>query len=395
VKRPGGFDRPADPPEPPERPGRRGPRPAQEAETIDLSSVRARRKQDRAAGRRAGDAAPSSVAGTSQPSSVADAARAVPVGSARTEAPDPAAGADPLAVTAVLAEAGERAAPAGEESTPGEESTRGEDATPGEDAQPGPGASPRELRAARRRRLRAERREVRRFTGAARRRRRILLVCAGAVLALAGFVLITGFTPIMAVRTIDVVGTSRLSADAVRGALQGQLGVPLTLVDDGSIRSALAAFPEVESFAVEERPPSTLRVSIVERAPIASVVSPSGGFDLVDAAGVVLQHGAERPAGYPLAVDVAGNPTDAGFAAMVPVLRSLPPELLGQIDTVTATGHDDVSFVIGSIRVVWGSADDSALKSVILQRIMGAYAGQPVSVIDVSSTQAPVLQLAG
>ena len=386
MKRPGGFDRPADPPEPPEPPersGRRGPRPAQEAETIDLSSVRARRKQDRAAGRRAGDAAPSSVGDTSQPASVADAARAVPVGSARAGEPARAPGSDPLAVTAVLAGAGERA------------EASGEDATPGEDAGPGRDASPRELRAARRRRLRAERREVRRFTGAARRRRRILLVCAGAVLALAGFVLITGFTPIMAVRTIDVVGTSRLSADAVRGALQGQLGVPLTLVDDGSIRSALAAFPEVESFAVEERPPSTLRVSIVERTPIASVVSPSGGFDLVDAAGVVLQHGAERPAGYPLAVDVAGSPSDAGFAAMVPVLRSLPPELLGQIDTVTATGHDDVSFVIGSIRVVWGSADDSALKSVILQRIMGAYSGQPVSVIDVSSTQAPVLQLAG
>ena len=46
-------------------------------------------------------------------------------------------------------------------------------------------------------------------------------------------------------------------------------------------------------------PPSTLVVQIVEREPLG-VVATAGGFDVVDAAGIVLESVTTRPEGVPV-----------------------------------------------------------------------------------------------
>jgi cell division protein FtsQ len=232
----------------------------------------------------------------------------------------------------------------------------------------------RAVRAARKERNRVERGEVRRFTKRSRRRRMIWLAALGTLVLLVAAVAVTAFSPLMALRTIDVAGTSRIDAAAVKKALDGQLGRPLPLVDQGAIRADLAAFPLIRSYSVESHPPNTIVVRIVERQPIG-VIAVGSKFAVVDAAKVTIQTSDQRPDGYPV-IKASGSAEDtdatSGFAAAASVLSALPPALLAQVDTITAATRDDVSFTLrgSGATVGWGSADDSALKAAALDALL-------------------------
>lgn len=224
------------------------------------------------------------------------------------------------------------------------------------------------LRGARRERKRFERGEVRRFTRRARHRRIVWLSAAGVLVALVLGVLLVSFSPLMALRTIDVQGTSKVNASAVKQALDSQLGRPLPLIDQGAITSKLAAFPLIRSFSTEVHPPSTLVVHIVERAPVG-VLKTGSKYTVVDPAGVVISTFPDRPAGYPLIGPAEGS---AGFTAVAGVLQSLPAAVLAKVNTATATTADNVSFTLLSsgATVVWGSADQSSLKAAVLADLL-------------------------
>lgn len=245
-------------------------------------------------------------------------------------------------------------------------------------------------RAARARRRR-EREEVRRFTATSRRRRIIWLSAIGGLLVLAAACVGVAYTPIMAVRDIQVEGARLVSSDLIVRDLDGQLGTPLPLVDQSAIKAALVKYPLVQSYSVESRPPSTLVIRIVERRPVG-VIANGDSFDLVDVAGVVLSTSPTRPEGYPLMV-FTGDSSSAGFTAAASVLRSLPDDVLSTVDEVTATTVDDVTLTLagnGAI-VAWGSAEDSAAKAVALAKLMVAYPPESVARYDVSSPESVVI----
>jgi cell division protein FtsQ len=244
------------------------------------------------------------------------------------------------------------------------------------------------LRAATKARRAYERAEVRRFTRHLRRRRAAWLTGLGAVLALAIFVAVGTFSPLMALTTIQVEGTNRLLATDVSTALGGQLGTPLPLVDLGEVKSDLSQFSLIQSFSTESRPPNTLVVRIVERTPIGAIAGP-GGFDLVDPAGVVIQTTPERPEGFPI-VEAAGA---EGLAAAGSVVQALPADIRPQLDVVRAVSTDDVNLVlVGGASVAWGSAEDSTLKALVLSKLMAAAPPGTVSGYDVSSPASPVVR---
>ena len=202
------------------------------------------------------------------------------------------------------------------------------------------------------------------------------MIVAGVVLALLGLVggvaLVT-LSPLMALTTIVVAGTARLDAAEVETALDSHRGTPLALLDESGIRDDLAQFALIRSYSTEVVPPHTLVVRVVERQPIGAVASGSV-WDLVDAAGVVVESSAERPAGIPsLAVDAA-DPDALPFRSVAAVLLALPSDLRERVDVISATTRDDVSFsMVGAgHRVIWGSGERSEYKSRVLAAAIGA-----------------------
>lgn len=244
-----------------------------------------------------------------------------------------------------------------------------------------------EFAAAERRRRREERAEVRRFTRSARRRRIGWISGAGVLVTLLALVAAAVFSPILALRHVVVDGTSRLDAAQLATAVEGQLGTPLALLDEGRIRRELSAFTLIRSYVTELVPPDTLVIHVVERAPIA-VLAAADGFRLVDPAGVTIDTTPTAPEGYPeLRLAPGDDVGSEGFRAMAEVLLALPPAVLGQVTTISAQTTDDVTLTLAgsSQRVIWGSAERSDEKAATLAGLLALHKRDGAGEYDVSA----------
>ena len=250
----------------------------------------------------------------------------------------------------------------------------------------------RRVRDARRQRRSQERRERRRFSVEARRRRRNWFIALGAVGALVVFVSAGVFTPLMAVRSVQVVGAVGVNVAEVEQALARFDGVPLALVHDADVHRALEPFPLIQRYAVELIPPHTLKVRIEERVPVLSIEQ-DGVFALYDAAGVLLGSADAPPAGVPVASGGITDLTSEAFASASRVLRDMPAELRAQVVSVVASSGQDVTLVLTSgVEVFWGDAEETKRKAVVLTSMVAALGDRAVTHIDVSSSSAPVFR---
>jgi cell division protein FtsQ len=221
----------------------------------------------------------------------------------------------------------------------------------------------------------------------------MITATVGVVIALIAGVAVVTLSPLMALTTVQVVGTSRLDAAAVSASLDDHLGTPLALLDEGAIRDDLGAFPLIRSFSTEVVPPHTLVVRIVERAPIGAVER-GAVVDLVDAAGVVVETSAERPPGIPLIAPGSTDAESVAFQSVAEVLSALPAELRAQVDVISASTRDDVTFTMTGIghRVIWGSAERSAFKARVLAAAIVATGQGAPSEYDVSAPESLVVR---
>ncbi|WP_430646633.1 FtsQ-type POTRA domain-containing protein [Agromyces sp. GXS1127] len=250
-------------------------------------------------------------------------------------------------------------------------------------------AARRALAAAERSRRRYERQEVRRFTKRSRLRRATWIAVLASVVGLAAAAVAIAYSPLMALREVRVEGTARIDAAEVEAAFGDRVGTPLPLIAPDEVQRALSEFPLIETYSTETVPPGTLVVRIVERTPVG-VLDRSGGLVSVDAAGVVVERLGAQPDDLPL-IEVEGGVDEPAFRAAGLALRSLPAELRAAIASASAESADDVRFVLDSgATVIWGSADDAALKTSVLQDLMAAVPPEQVDRYDVSAPLNPV-----
>lgn len=247
------------------------------------------------------------------------------------------------------------------------------------------------LKHAERSRRTRERREQRRFTAHLRRRRRYWLSAGAAVLGLAIFVAVGVFTPLMAVREVQIVGATQVDVDQLQSAMSRFEGVPLALVSDQEVHDALQPFALIERYAIDRIPPQTLVLRIEERQAVVAIDDGAGALQLYDAAGVGIGSAAERPEGVPVATGAAADTTSPAFAAAAQVIRDLPEDLTPMLAGVEAETPQNVAFTLTSgTRVVWGGAEETQHKAVVLRAMIGALG--PVGLIDVSAPDSPVFQ---
>jgi hypothetical protein len=74
---------------------------------------------------------------------------------------------------------------------------------------------------------------------------------------------------------------------------------------------------------------------------------------------------------------------------MAQVLLALPADLRGQVDTIAALTHDDVTLTLrgSGQRVIWGSADQSAVKAQVLARLIALHGQSGTGTYTVSAPQ--------
>lgn len=247
-------------------------------------------------------------------------------------------------------------------------------------------------RQAARERKRAERREYRRFTTATRQRRLALTAGIGGVLLVAVLTVIVTSSPLLALKTIRVVGTERLATDTVVSALQPLGGQPLARVSPADVAGLLSDIALVQSVDTRIELPSTLVVTVVERTPIG-VVRSQGGFAVVDRAAVVLFESEVLPVEFPL-IGVPARPESRGFQAIGEALAVIPPAVLSRIDRVSASSADTVAFTLRDSphRVLWGSSELSREKARVLPAALRAAGEASPQLIDLSTPDTVVIR---
>ena len=134
-------------------------------------------------------------------------------------------------------------------------------------------------------RMRSRRIGVRRDAGRRRLRR---LTLALAVVALVVAALVATRTPLLDVDRVTVDGTERTSVEDVRDAAGVRLGEPLLSVDLGAVASRIEELPWVESANVQRSWPSTVKVQVTERVPVAVVQVTNDLAAMIDADGWVV-----------------------------------------------------------------------------------------------------------
>ncbi|WP_424465608.1 FtsQ-type POTRA domain-containing protein [Pseudoclavibacter helvolus] len=232
--------------------------------------------------------------------------------------------------------------------------------------------------------------DARRFTWRARRRRRIVIWASAAVAALVAFVAVAVYSPIMSVREIVVAGAERVDTTQVDASLADLHGQPLALVTNDDVEHRLQSYVLVQSYSIRVEPPSRLVVTIVERSPIGTLAG-AAGYDVMDAAGVVLWTQPEPAADIPT-LELGGQGVGSeAFASAASVSLALPTDFRAGVASVTAKSIDDVRLTMRSgAEVVWGSAEESDRKAQVLAALVQATADQSISSYDVSSPQTPV-----
>jgi cell division protein FtsQ len=202
-----------------------------------------------------------------------------------------------------------------------------------------------------------------------RSRRRLLRVLAAglvlAALAVAGRVVADWVrrTPLLAIRTVEILGTRRLDGEAVRTAAGIEPGTNLLAVDAGAAEARVAALPGVRRARVMRQLPGRVAVLVEEREPHALVNA--SGLHWVDAEGYLVASDA-RPGSTGLPILTGTGAPAAGPAvpaadlraglALLHVLQRTSPRLAARVSEVDlARPHGPVLYLVDGIEVRLGS----------------------------------------
>ncbi|MET0899094.1 MAG: cell division protein FtsQ/DivIB [Mycobacterium sp.] len=199
--------------------------------------------------------------------------------------------------------------------------------------------------------------------------------------------LILYFTPLMSARDIVVVGTGELTREEVIAVSEVPAGTPLLQINTDVVAEKVAAIRRVASARVQREYPSTLRITIVERIPIAVKDFPDGPH-LYDRDGVDFATG-PAPLTLPY-LDVENpGPNDLPTQAALAVLTALRPEVAGQVGRVAAPSVSSITLTLTDGRVVvWGTEDRTQEKADKLAALLT----QPGQTYDVSSPDLPTVK---
>jgi cell division protein FtsQ len=172
---------------------------------------------------------------------------------------------------------------------------------------------------------------------------------------------------LFAVRSVVVTGTRLVPQSEVVAVAGVRPGTPLIRVSTARVAARVLTITQVQGVQVTKTWPDRVVIAVRERTSALAVALPGGGFDLIDANGVIVQSAGTRPAGLPIytttaaASSLRGNPDVAAAAA---VLGGLPASLRPSVTSVIVPSPDQVTLSLGSgVTILWGGADDAAAKA--------------------------------
>ncbi len=190
----------------------------------------------------------------------------------------------------------------------------------------------------------------------------------------------------------EISGEGRyVDADAVAAAVAEYDGESLLLVDTGALVDGLERIQGVASATVVRPWPSTLRIELESRVPVAAVPQDGGGYVIVDDQAQPVSTVKNAPKKLPVVSVPLGEGSDRVLQAVLGVIDELPVDLRAKVESIEAETEDSVSFTLRDGPLVeWGSVEDSATKAQVLAVLLDSKKTSQAAVIDVSAPTYPI-----
>lgn len=231
-----------------------------------------------------------------------------------------------------------------------------------------------------------------------RQRRRGLTALAVALGLLVAAVAVLWFSPLLALRSIEVRGTELLPESRAQEMLSDLHGTPLPQISTGDVAQRLQQENVVDEVTTRAELPGTLHVELTEHPPVAQVTD-EDGVELYSEHGDVIRSfdGPEVLDSEDYAIPEISSEAALGdeqvFAAVVAVLGELPEGARAQLESASAETIDSVTLELTDGRtVLWGGEDQGPAKAEVLEAILASEDAEltDADTIDISTPSTPV-----
>jgi cell division septal protein FtsQ len=215
---------------------------------------------------------------------------------------------------------------------------------------------------------------------------------AAVLLATGSYVL--GWSSLLAVRSIELIGAPTEEAKQVLiKSLDVSVGEKMARVDPRSLSRRLAANNWVESSKISRDWLSgKVEIQISPRVPVALFTEPGKPQVALDAYGKTFLTPAKYPEGLP---KVTATSVDSGLAA-IKVFTELPIEFSSGIDRLSAARPTNLliygTFSGRNLRVIWGDGDETDLKIKVINALLEEPMNKNIKMIDVTAPHAPIVK---
>lgn len=226
--------------------------------------------------------------------------------------------------------------------------------------------------------------------------RLILLAAIASALGLG--VRVAWDTPPLKLRRIEIAGNERVSKEEIAAATGLETGTHLLSLSTAEVTGRLEEIPWIRRARVERIIPSKVRVTVVERKPVAEVVVGTSSF-LASDDGVLLSEGrgpAVKILGLPINRPVPGYRIGlAQYSQALEIATSVDPQVRAGLILVRAESVDRITLELeDGVSIVFGAAEQIEAKNQAIRALLedARSRGTRVASIDVRVPSRPALR---
>lgn len=230
--------------------------------------------------------------------------------------------------------------------------------------------------------------------------RNLRFLAAGIVIATVTYGAVVAYrSSPLELKKVEVAGNSNIIASEIARQSGLVRGEHLLEISTARVAQRVKSIPWIDSTRVERVLPSTVRITVVERQPVA-VVEVEGRSFLCDAKGVLIAEESRdliRFLDLPIEDPVPGSQIkarqlDHAFA----VVKSLESSLAEEVRSVRAGSVDRITLELqGGTLVLYGASEDTEDKNHAISRLLARYRAEDKEIlqIDVRVPSRPAVKL--
>lgn len=190
---------------------------------------------------------------------------------------------------------------------------------------------------------------------------------------------------------VQVTGRNRVTEEQLQQALMVKAGDPLLFYDVAAATQRVAQIGWVKSVQVSRRLPQTLRVTLVERVPVALWQQASGRVQVIDQEGVVVSP-IVTPAFKDLLL-VQGDAAPAHLDSLLTALQDVP-QLATRLDQAQWVGARRWNLVLQNGIIIKLPEQDlaAALRRIAAAQLRDDILSKPLEYVDVRDAQRVIIK---